>query len=165
MIDQLKEIEDQIWSGKLSLDPKEWNSLDVDYDPPRVERLWRQLGDTRVYIHMIHPCTEALYHPHPWPSAIKILRGSYEMGVGYGPGLAPPPMACKITLAAGSYYEMTDINGWHYVRPSELVLSLMITGPKWEREEIKSKNPLSPLSDKRKQELLNYFNLCLHQDI
>lgn len=121
-----------------------WNSLDVTYEPPRVERLWRPfefyseaiqgMATYRLYLHRIHPCDRALYHPHPWPSIIKILAGGYEMGVGYGQGQdLLPPIAAKIKLAPGSTYSMTDKDGWHYVLPTVPNLSIMITGEPWDR--------------------------------
>ena len=59
----------------LLRDEGAWKSLLVDYHPPTVERLWRPWGAGRVYLHRIHPCAraEALFHPHPWPSAMRVL--------------------------------------------------------------------------------------------
>jgi hypothetical protein len=125
-----------------------WHSLDVDYEPPRVERLWRGFeGDYRLYLHRIHPCETALYHPHPWPSAIKILEGGYEMAVGFGEGNKPPPIAAVIKVAPGSSYEMLNIDGWHYVLPSVPNLSVMITGAPWKRWAPGPNKQLSPLSE------------------
>ena len=62
-----------------------WRSLDIDYEPPHVERLWRPWGPVvstgamtipsrfRLSLHRIHPCETALFHPHPWPSAVRII--------------------------------------------------------------------------------------------
>src|SRR5690348_11598928 len=103
----------------LLADRARWNSVYVDYHKPYVERLWTQVDSVRVYLHRIHPCTrdEALFHPHPWPSAMRILQGKYEMAVGYGKGMNPPPKAATLVLETGSSYEMIDPDGWHYVRP------------------------------------------------
>src|SRR5581483_10131554 len=78
LIDQLKVIERQL--PKL-FKGNHWHSLYVDYEPPTVERLWTDVGNCRLYLHRIHPCEKALYHAHPWPSAIKVLSGVYEMAV------------------------------------------------------------------------------------
>ena len=154
----------------LLQDKAGWNSLDVDYEPPRVERLWRTLSLTgqlpferpyRLYLHRIHPCSKALYHPHPWPSAIRIVNGGYEMGVGYGSGQEPPPIAARMHLVSGSSYEMEDIDGWHYVLPSVPNLSIMVTGHPWERwapgpdPSVK----LGPLTEMAIEELLADFRI------
>jgi len=143
-------------------DDEEWNSLDVNYEPPRVERLWREFEEGfRVCLHRIHPCEKALFHPHPWPSAIKIVSGLYEMGIGYGVGKEDPPEVATVVLAAGSYYEMVEPNGWHYVRPlAEPSLSVMVTGLPWDLRHPGEKNPdgkLGPLNDKDSDKLLDEF--------
>lgn len=133
MFDMLARAEKELASGDLLRSLEGWNTLDVLYEPPRVERLWRPFEDGRLYLHRIHPCEKALYHPHPWPSIIKILAGGYEMAVGFGEGDKPPPIAATLKLAPGSIYEMTNIDGWHYVLPTVENLSVMITGAPWER--------------------------------
>jgi hypothetical protein len=141
----------------------EWTSLDVDYEPPRVERLWCQFeGRYRIYLHRIHPCFRALFHPHPWPSAVKVLSGAYEMGVGYGPGQALPPVAMTLMLAAGSSYEMVDPDGWHYVRPLGIspCLSVMVTGSRWDRwSPGPAAGTLKPLKDQERSRLMTAFKL------
>lgn len=115
-----------------------WNSLHVVYEPPRVERLWIQYdNDHRIFLHRIHPCGQhkPFFHPHPWPSAVHIISGTYEMDIGYGEGLIAPPIASTVRLSKGSCYEMIDINQWHSVRPlNEPSLSIMVTGKPWKRE-------------------------------
>src|SRR5262245_50787575 len=101
----------------LLRDEEGWRSVLIAYHPPTVERLWRSWNDYRVYLHRIHPCAreEALFHPHPWPSAMRILSGEYEMAVGFGPGQEPPPVA-TLLIASGEFrYEMTHPDAWHYV--------------------------------------------------
>lgn len=121
---------------ELLKDPEAWNSLKVDYNHPHVDRLWRSFEGSRILLHRIHPCTteQALLHPHPWPSAVWVLPrvhgGSYETGIGYGdPSGEVPPLAAKFILATGTTYEMTDPNGWHYVRPIKRhIYTMMVTG-------------------------------------
>lgn len=139
----------------------EWESLDVDYEPPRVERLWRFLEDgCRLYLHRIHPCERALFHPHPWPSAIKVLSGTYEMGLGSSSTAEDPTEAATLMLTAGSSYEMIEPNGWHYVRPiGGPSLSLMITGAPWAPKHPGLKGPkeksLEPLAPDVRAKLLD----------
>lgn len=114
-----------------------WRSLRIDYHPPFVDRAWRPWRDGRLFVHRLHPCApgDALFHPHPWPSAIALLAGRYEMALGYGPGIAAPPIAAEVVLGAGDAYVMAERDGWHRVRPVDgPVLSVMIAGPPWARE-------------------------------
>ena len=141
-------------------DESEWHSLYVDYHPPIVERLWRQWDDFRIYLHKIHACEshEALFHPHPWPSAMRVLSGSYEMGIGYGVGAIAPPITERRVLVPGSEYEMTDPNEWHYVRPiGGPAWSLMISGQLWNRPYPKPEKPLNALTAKQKEEMFRFF--------
>lgn len=104
----------------------------IDYHKPYVSRMWFQFGDYRVFLHAIEPCitsTEALFHPHKWESAMEILSGKYEMGVGYSETNDIPKTACKLILNTGSIYEMTEPNAWHYVNPTNnKCYTLMVTG-------------------------------------
>lgn len=145
---------------QLLEDEEAWQSLDVDYEPPRVERLYRDFAGIRVYLHRIHPCARngALFHPHPWPSAVRIIAGAYEMQVGYGSGDAPPPIAATMLLPAGATYEMVERDGWHSVRPIDgPVLSLMVTRKPWDRWSPKPTGELKPLTDEARRELFAAF--------
>lgn len=129
-----------------------WLSLDIDYEEPRVERLWRPFEvEYRVSLHCIHECKEGkpLFHPHPWPSAMIVLGGTYEMNVGYGEGDIPPPVATTVTLASGSSYEMIEPNGWHSVNPQGETWTLMVSGKPWGRTSPQSTKPLNPLAPGR----------------
>jgi hypothetical protein len=140
-----------------------WQSLDINYHPPFVERVWRPWGDFRIALHRIHPCApeEALFHPHPWPSAMRILAGAYEMAIGYGEGDEPPPIAARLVAAGEDMnvrYEMTDPDAWHYVRPIEgPTYSVMITGRPWARRAPQSEHPLRPLAEDKIVELLAWY--------
>lgn len=135
-----------------------WQSLDIDYHPPRVERLFRPFADGRLYLHRIHPCgpSEALFHPHPWPCAIRVLAGRYEMAFGVGPGLEPPPIAGRLVAVAPLDYEMTDPDAWHAVRPLDgPALTVMVAGAPWARPAPRADRPLRPLADDRVDGLLD----------
>ena len=137
-----------------------WESLYVDYHPPTVERLWTSWGEYRVFLHRIHPCAreQALFHPHPWPSAMRVLEGEYEMAVGFGPGMEEPPVAALMVSRGDFRYEMTHPDSWHYVRPlGGPTLSVMVTGRRWNRESHKSTKPLRPLGVEQVAELLQLF--------
>ncbi len=144
-------------------DPDGWDTLDVNYVPPRVERLWRDFEDGRVYLHRIHPCEKAFYHSHPWPSAIKILSGGYEMGLGYAPPARGPAKPVTIRLPEGASYEMIHPAGWHYVRPIGAVnYSIMVSGPVWPLPRRVPKPPaesrkFGPLNADEKASILETF--------
>ena len=113
-----------------------WSGMRIDYHPPFVDRAWRPWRDGRLSIHRIHPCApaDALFHPHPWPSAMRILAGRYAMNLGYGAGIVPPPVAARVIVTAGTSYEMTDRDAWHDVRPLDgPVLTIMLSGTPWQR--------------------------------
>lgn len=104
----------------------------IDYHKPYVSRIWfiDKENDCRVFLHKIEPCNEreALYHPHPWDSAMRIIAGQYEMGIGHSETNEIPKTDCKLVLGPGSCYEMTEKHGWHYVSPiNECSYTLMIT--------------------------------------
>lgn len=145
----------------------QWKSVFVDYHAPFVERLWRNVdieGVTyRVYLHRIHPCplNESLFHPHPWPSAMKILSGEYTMLVGFGTGMNAPPVAATLLLPPGAEYEMINPDSWHAVSPNDTPsYSLMVSGPPWERESHKSTKVLEPLSQKAQDSIINAFSMA-----
>ncbi len=158
MLSSLHRVEQALPS--LLAQPDQWQTLYVDYDRPIVERVWCQWDNLRVYLHRILPCSphEALFHPHPWPSAMRIVAGSYEMGIGYAAGNKPPPEAARVILIPGSEYEMTHPDGWHYVRPIDRPsLSLMVAGKPWNRSSPKSEHSLEMLSGTRKTEIIEFF--------
>lgn len=137
-----------------------WQSLRIDYERPFVERLWRPWGDGRLSLHAIHPCApeQALYHPHPWPSAMRLKERGYRMRVGFGPGLVPPPVATELVLPPETVYAMADIDGWHAVIPEGgIAYTVMVTGMPWGRAAPKRVPPLNPLSPERIDELLRVF--------
>ena len=160
LLDALHAAE-RIWPHLLETWPERWTTLDVDYEPPRVERIWCQVGAHRVQLHRIHPCDRALFHPHPWPSAVKVLSGRCEMGLGHSADLLDPPEVATCILSAGSEYEMLDPDGWHYVRPlGRPSLSIMVTAAPWPLRHPAEKRPqkkLEPLSEDDKRSLVQAF--------
>jgi hypothetical protein len=134
MIDILLNIEKNLTSLLWGAD---LHSMYIDYHEPFVKRIWFQHGEYRVFLHRIEAfegSVDALYHPHQWKSAVRIIKGEYEMGVGHSDTTDIPKTDCKLRLRSGSLYEMTEPDGWHYVKPMGLtVYSLMVTGGKTNR--------------------------------
>ena len=167
MIEFLKSIEKHI--PKLLLKPEIWNTLDINYFPPRVERLWMQYDDNhRLFIHVIHPTTQpCLFHKHRWPAAFKILAGGYETGTAYSKDEISSEDAYKLPiirrtiLSPGSYDEMVDTHSMHYVKPLEtLSISLMVTGPLYPEAEFRKEakhDRLQSLTEERKTEIITYL--------
>jgi hypothetical protein len=161
MLDVLARLEAEL--PALLADEASWNSLDIDYHPPRVERLWRNWGDGyRVSLHRIHPCAieEVLFHPHPWPSAMRVLEGTYEMAVGYGGGAIAPPIAARMITTGDLRYEMIDIDAWHYVRPiGKPAMTIMVTGKPWQRDAAgaEPEAPLSPLAPANRADMIGWY--------
>lgn len=161
LTEKLQQIE-RLKLYDLLCDVSIWKSLNVNYHPPHVERLWCQLGDYRISLHFIHPCKreDSLFHPHPWPSAIHVLEGEYEMGMGFGAGLKEPEIFSTIVSQGSMYYEMPHKDGWHYVRPTTSVCgSVMLSGKPWDREMPASEEvgELSGLHNDRVVMMLEYF--------
>ncbi len=146
-----------------------WQSLHITYHPPRVERLWLQHGSHRVFLHRIYPCRadEALWHPHPWPSAVRIVAGRYEHAVSLAdPSATAPPrrdrrVLLRSLLTAGSEYALTDRDSWHAVRPvAEPVDSVMLIGTPYDPPvsmPAPPKKPQSPLSEARMTALKQHW--------
>lgn len=157
MLRKLTEMEELLRTDLLAK-PDKWKTLDVLYEKPHVERLWQQVGEYRVALHRIHAegADKALYHPHPWPSAVKILKGSYDMIVGHGKD--NPPIAASLYLNQGSSYEMIDPDGWHAVMPREVCYTLLVTGTPWDRPSPGTGIKHPPLSDDVKSEILRVFS-------
>lgn len=160
MTDILLQVEQQLASLLLN---NQLHSMYIDYHPPFVKRIWLQHGEYRIYLHRIEPCTsslEALYHPHPWHSAIRIVQGTYEMGIGHSATNETPVTDCKLVVGAGTMYEMTEPDGWHYVNPlSPAVFSLMVTGKRNERPmPLEPKKEFRALTAGERAEILQVFN-------
>jgi hypothetical protein len=163
MFDVLYAVEKEL--PILLQDEAAWNSLYIDYHPPTVERLWRPWHEYRIQLHRIYPCAreEALFHPHPWPSAMRVLAGEYEMAVGYGQDESPPPIAALLIASGDFRYEMKDPGAWHYVRPLNApTLSLMVTGKPWNPTAPKSHPELRALTAAQKAGIFEFFRSRYH---
>jgi len=166
----LKSLEPEI---KLLLNDKSiWKSLDIDYFPPIVERLYCEYQGFRIFLHVIHLTeNQCLFHKHRWPAAFKQLKGAYEMGITYSElelssnEVYNLPVLARIILNEGSYYEMTQTDCLHYVKPiTEVFYSLMITNELYP-EAIFRKGDLNKkldcLKNKRVDEILTDFKELL----
>lgn len=170
----LKSLETDIYL--LLNKPEVWNTLDVDYYPPRVERLWTVYNGYRIFLHKIHKTDSAcLYHKHRWPAAFKQLSGAYEMGITYSENeisteqAAALPTLAKFIINAGSYYEMTQTDCLHYVKPlTDYSCSIMVTFDLYPEADFRKEVldiKLNPLALKAKHDLILEFKDLMIQDI
>lgn len=156
----------------LLRDQARWDSLKVTYEEPHVHRLFTDYmfhGENyRINLHQIFSCERPLFHPHPWPSIVKVF-GTYEMLVGTGDSREGVTVAGNILLKPSCVYTMLDPRGWHSVKPLDLSsFSLMVTGPPWKGEEGAVSSDFSrdfPLSAERihlvpeeKQQIIQFFS-------
>ena len=177
MIDILKKIEREQILDILSQPIEKFKTLYVDYEHPYVERLQYNLEDGyRLFFHVIHTCkTEvALYHPHPWPSAMHILEGKYETGVSYSEveehykhtetgelnELIAKNEVAKFIISdnpsGSAYYQMPNWKGWHYVRPITICHTTMITHTQWYKGN-KATKELYPIETERAIWIKDWF--------
>ena len=156
MLEVLKKVELALPELLKSADG--WKSMFVDYEYPHVERIWLPWEGHRISLHRIHEIpkgAEPLWHPHPWPQAVRLMAGSYEMGLGSGKESAN--VVARIIVEPRNCYEMIDPDGWHYVKPLEDCYSLMVTGKPWDRPLHKNTKPMRELNDLEFKMLFRYF--------
>lgn len=150
----------------------EWKTLDIDYYPPRVERLWTciKYNDSvyRVHLHLIHRTSEeCLFHKHRWPAVFKQISGSYETAFAYSEDEIASEEAhrlspiAKLIVTPGTYQEMTQTDALHYVKPiTKESLSIMLTQDLYNEASYRketSHGELKELSETRKLEILEKF--------
>lgn len=167
----LKLLEEFINTKRYLLElPDIWKTLMIDYEYPHVLRAYTDIGQYRYYLHLIEnpEGNPPLFHKHKWPSAIYIVRGTYEMGVAYEESDRMVdkehslPLACKLILNKGCAYEMTQRHGLHYVKPvSKVTLSIMVTGKKYEEsiKEDKGGKTLRPLTEEEFNRLMFWMDV------
>ena len=87
-------------------DPGKWESIVINKRKPHTYRAFIQHGDSRICLHRFEPCDseDSFAHPHPWPSAMLILFGTYDMAVSRTQDLrsGDPSPVIDLTLSAGS---------------------------------------------------------------
>ena len=135
MIERLTEILPEV--HKSLSDKEEWDSLVINRRKPWTYRIFRQFGDYRVCLHTFLECgaDEAFLHPHPWPGAFLILKGSYVQTIGFSQTKdkdSMPNLIYREVLSANSMYEILDQKIWHSVQPLSMCYTVMINGQPWD---------------------------------
>lgn len=150
--------------------PQDWKGLKIDYVEPHVNGLTMQFLHYRIHLHVISKCeNKPLFHKHRWPAKFYLIRGSYEMGITYSEKEISSeeahnlPVLCKTIMHSNSYYEMTQTDTLHYVKPLSNCYSIMITEDLYPeasfRKEISPK--LSKLDYGKKSFILSVFKYLL----
>lgn len=155
---------------KLAYVPNIWKSKLVDYESPLVERLWTDYKDCRLSIHKIHPCEKPLRHVHPWPAAVRVLSGMYEMEMGIVEKSSSEwdyRLLGSFLIGPGSEYDLTAVDTWHSVKPIKgPSISLMIMGKPWEHHPSMNNQPqpgeLKSLHEETVLSILNEVKYVLH---
>ncbi len=157
MIDLLAEAEKAL--PPLLASPDGWSTLYADSEKPTLLRMWRSWEGYRIYGHKLLPClrSEALFHPHPWPFAVRILQGSYEELLAAGDPTANLISGMSV-FGRGAVYERMCPTLWHAVRPIAVPCwSFMVTGLPWSHEKQPSNTPTRPLTRTEMELLLCNF--------
>ena len=153
----LSDVEEEL--PDLLREVASWRTLDIDYECPRVERVFMLHGELRICLHRIHATDKkVLFHNHPWPCVMRVLDGIYEMGVGYSYDGKKPDIAATFLLPEASCYEMVDPHCWHYVRPiTPVTYSLMVSGKPWVESPPSVSLRLKSLDESVKFEIMSFF--------
>ena len=116
-----------------------WDTLIINRRKPYTYRAFTMDGDYRICLHRFDGCSEeeAFKHPHPWPAAFKVVKGSYRHWVGRSPDLTSQPLEVfDSVMTAGAMYEISDRHTWHGVQPYGTVYTIMVNGPAWKDPHI-----------------------------
>lgn len=161
MIEKLKQIENKL-IFKLLEDVNIWKSEIYENNNIIIEKILTTLGNYNLELNFVHKIkkSETIHIiKNRFPFAINVLNGKCNIMISSSSKLEEPPIMCNILLEnGGAYYDMTHIDGWHYVRPVEGVVStVMLVGKPWEREQIESPEDLKSMSEQRKLIMLEWF--------
>lgn len=149
-----------------------WDSLIVNRRKPHTYRAFRffdkvmledglTFDNVRVCLHRFETCSadDAFIHPHPWPAACYILKGSYIMSVGRAKDILSGFDHClTLELKEGSSYAMTEKLVSHSVQPLETCYSIMVNLPNWPAHIQAPTTKGKDLDKMSKDELLVHLN-------
>lgn len=170
MLDTLEDVMQKL--PEMVKDITLWDSLIINRRKPFTYRAFHILNNgVRICLHKFDPCErhDAFFHPHPWPSAMRVMRGKYRMEVGASPDYNKPPMTVMETvLSAGSTYSSDEPNFWHSVQPLETCYSVMVNSAPWSKDVAHFAAPttkgkdLDKMTDEQlRLHLLTFENLLL----
>lgn len=173
MLDKLDQAISRLPS--LLSDKSIWDSIVVNLRKPHTYRVFTYLEDgTRLSLHKFDQCdrSEAFFHTHPWPGAFRVLRGAYEMAVGYSQSITDlsPKLISTFRLTPGSSYEMSDPCMWHSITPIYTTYTVMINDPPWPKNVAHIAapttvgKPLGKMTDEELDTHLEMFKMFLNYE-
>jgi hypothetical protein len=123
-------------------DKERWSTLIVNRRKPFTYRAFTNWSYEsklyRVCLHKFDKCSESesFNHPHPWPGAFKIIKGSYLMNLGYTVDRFSTDVIpiSKVLMVRGSMYEITNPLTWHSVIPLNTCYTIMVNGEPWDAD-------------------------------
>jgi len=172
MIESLIKILPKVYEDMCKEIPSEWDSLIINRRKPWTYRIFRKYGNLRICLHTFEPCSEVecFIHPHPWPGAFLILKGSYKHTIGYSDNLFDKPtLLYSEILCKGSTYEIIDPKIWHSVQPLERTYTIMVNGPPFKNphKEVRTTKgkDLEKMSEEEVKRALTEFKWFLLENI
>lgn len=160
MIETLQKLIPEVFASLNRGD--DWDSLIVNRRKPWTYRVFRKFGDFRVCLHAFDPCSteESFPHPHPWPGAFLMLKGSYVHRIGFSQDLQSEPVFhFREIVRPYSTYEIVDRRTWHTVQPLERTYTIMVNGEPWENAHAKVRTTKGKDLDKMQpDELREHMN-------
>lgn len=145
---KLKDVIDNDIKGLLNSESC-WDSLIIEAFPPVIHRLSYKIDENlTIFLHKLFNTNgqKALMHSHSWDFAIKVLKGGYEMGVGFSNDRNIIPEANYVSYVKdGDIYSMTDEKIFHYTKPilNDVSYSIMVVGPRKRERKALNNNKLT----------------------
>lgn len=109
-----------------------WKSINVNHQAPSVKRIWRNWQGYRINLHKLTKVDgkEEYFHSHPWPIAIRLLTGSYQMCYEFVQD--EQVMTGVEIITPETPYCMENPNDKHSIKLLDnTIYSLMINGKAW----------------------------------
>ena len=143
-----------------------WDSLIVNRRKPFTYRVFTKLPNgLRCCLHKFDECDthEAFSHPHPWAGAFIVLKGAYQMKVGYSKDrFSQPEDVITTVMREYSSYEITNPLTWHSVIPLETTYTIMVNDSPWDADyahtDVKTTKG-KDLDKMPEDELINHLNI------
>ena len=172
VLDKLNEVLQRL--PQLLQDPSMWDSIVINKAKPVTYRVFTNYfggANYRVCLHKFEKCStlESFMHPHAWPAAFKLLKGSYELELDRSNGYSVLPDSIrrewrpckdshKIIMVSGSSYQMVHPLVWHKISPLEETYTVMINGDEYAKKHRKCRTTKGKGLDKMpKGDLLDFL--------